>query len=416
MGTHDRSKQPLPPPSEVLQEIHNKIPSGLLIFDADGHIQTVNTATLGVLGYELADLVGRHITEILPPDGAFKMAHLERLSESHASIRTKGTVRTRAGALVPVLLCASGLFDDECEIEAVILSFLEIPQRSNVADELSHAQQLESVGKVTAGIAHEINTPVQFIGDSVTFLDGAFEDLNQLLGRYKELRNAAEAGPVDPALIAALKAAEEAMDIEFLEQEIPKSIKRTLDGVSRVAEMTQAVKEFTYPDQNEKVAVDLNAALKTTITVARNEYKYVADLETDLGDLPPVFCHIGHLNQVFLNLIVNAADAIAAIGGDNPQKGNIRIRTRCEGPDVMISISDTGCGIPEEIRDRIFEPFFTTKRAGKGTGQGLAIVHSIVVDKHLGTFDVETELGHGTKFSIRLPVDGQTPLDRGRSA
>jgi signal transduction histidine kinase len=338
------------------------------------------------------------------------MSHLKRLSASRSPLRAKRTVRAKNERLIPVLASALPLVNANGEVQLVVLSFVEIPKKWSVEDELSHAHQLESVGKITAGIAHEINTPVQFIGDSVTFLQEAFNELAELLSTYKQLRHAAEAGSVSSDLIAAVKATEQHTDLDFLEEEIPKSIKRTLDGVSRVAEITRAVKEFTYPDQNEKVAVDLNTALLNTLTVARNEYKYVAELETDLGDLPPVFCHIGHLNQVFLNLVVNAADAIAAAGDADPQRGKIRIQTRCEGNTVLISVSDTGCGIPEELREKIFEPFFTTKAAGSGTGQGLSIARSTVVEKHFGTIDVDTQVGRGTTFLIRLPVDGQTPV------
>jgi signal transduction histidine kinase len=172
------------------------------------------------------------------------------------------------------------------------------------------------------------------------------------------------------------------------------------------------MKEFAHPDQKEKVSADLNRALQTTLNIARNEYKYVADVATEFGDLPPVFCHVGDLNQVFLNLIVNAAHAIGDVVRQSGRKGTIRIRTSQEGGLARIDIADTGAGIPEAIRQRVFEPFFTTKEVGKGTGQGLAIARSIVVSKHGGTLMFESEVGKGTTFTIRLPI-GDSDASKG---
>ena len=177
-----------------------------------------------------------------------------------------------------------------------------------------------------------------------------------------------------------------------------------MEGVTRVATIVKAMKDFAHPEHNQKMAVDLNRALTSTLVVARNELKYVADVETAFGDLPPVECHVGDMNQVFLNLLVNAAHAIGDAVNGSGQRGKIGIRTWCEGDWVRISISDTGCGIPEAIRARVFDPFFTTKTVGRGTGQGLAISRSIVVDKHGGTLTFDSEVGRGTTFSIGLPV------------
>jgi signal transduction histidine kinase len=172
-----------------------------------------------------------------------------------------------------------------------------------------------------------------------------------------------------------------------------------------VATIVRAMKEFAHPDTRQKSAADLNRAIKSTLTVARNELKYVADVETDLGDLPPVVCNISDLNQVFLNLLVNAAHAIREVVREGTDaKGKIRVRTRREGNTVLIAISDTGCGIPENIRGRIFDPFFTTKEVGRGTGQGLSIARSVVVEKHGGSLTFETEPGKGTTFFVRLPI------------
>lgn len=179
-----------------------------------------------------------------------------------------------------------------------------------------------------------------------------------------------------------------------------------MDGVERISSIVRAMKEFAHPDQREQGPANLNRALRTTLTVARNEYKYVADVDTDLGDLPPVMCHIGDLNQVFLNLIVNAAHAIDDVVSGTGGKGRIRVRTRREDDNAPIDISDTGCGIPEAIRHRIYEPFFTTKPVGKGSGQGLAIARSIVVDRHGGSLTYLTS-SEGTTFTIRLPLSGK---------
>jgi len=194
--------------------------------------------------------------------------------------------------------------------------------------------------------------------------------------------------------------------MEYLADEVPKAVQQGLEGVGRVASIVSAMKEFSHPGAKEKAHVDLNHAIETTVTIARNEWKYVADTELDLDpQLPPVPCLPGEFNQVILNLIINAAHAIADVVGDGSRgKGTITITTRRQNNEAEIRIQDTGKGIPEKARDRVFDPFFTTKAVGKGTGQGLAIAHSVVVDKHGGSIAFETAEGKGTEFVIRLPL------------
>lgn len=273
--------------------------------------------------------------------------------------------------------------------------------RDRIETELRLAQKLEAVGQLAAGIAHEINTPIQFVSDSVYFLKDAFADLNRLLIRYREFLTAY---PDRTPPLEEIQRAEQEADLAYLREEIPGAFARTLDGLERVATIVRTMKEFGHTDQREKSPADLNRALETTLTVARNEYKYVAEVKTEFGQLPPVECLISDLNQVFLNLIVNAAHAIADVVKGTGKKGEIRIRTYQAGEQVVIEIADTGTGIPAAIASRIFDPFFTTKEVGKGTGQGLAIARNIVVDKHGGTLTFESEVGKGTTFFIRLPI------------
>jgi PAS domain S-box-containing protein len=281
----------------------------------------------------------------------------------------------------------------------------DITGRDKAEMELRHAQKLESVGRLASGIAHEINTPIQFVGDNTRFLQDSFAGLQTLLSKYQELRDAVDSGAVSPELIAEVRDVEETSDCAYLLEEIPKALSQTLDGVTRVATIVRAMKEFAHPESKELAAADLNRALLSTLTVARNELKYVADVETEFGDLPLVICNIGDLNQVFLNLLVNAAHAIDESMKGSGQKGKIRVRTLSEGGTVLVTITDTGGGIPEAIRGRIFDPFFTTKEVGRGTGQGLAIARSVVVERHKGALTFESEMGKGTTFYIRLPID-----------
>jgi signal transduction histidine kinase len=276
----------------------------------------------------------------------------------------------------------------------------DLEQSRALEAETRQAQKLEAVGRLASGVAHEINTPIQFVGDSIHFARDACQGLLDLVGVY---RRATQRLP--PEQLAELTAAEDAADLEYTVAELPRTFERTLDGVQRVATIVRSLKEFAHPEGGDKTVADVNRALASTLTVARNEVKYVADVETDFGDLPPVACHVGELNQVFLNLVVNAAHAIQDRGGKgNDDRGTIRIVTRAEEEHVTISISDDGCGIPEAIRSRVFDPFFTTKSVGRGTGQGLAVARNVIVDKHGGTLTFDSRLGQGTTFCIRLPV------------
>jgi two-component system NtrC family sensor kinase len=262
----------------------------------------------------------------------------------------------------------------------------QILLRRAVELELALAQKLEAVGRLAAGIAHEINTPIQYVGDSIHFLDSAFGDLLNVV----KAPDCAPSGNLG-------------IDLQFLREEVPRAIARVMEGTQRVATIVRAMKDFAYPDATEKRMADLNRALESTLLIARNEYKYVATVDFQSGDIPEVCCNVGELSQVFLNLIVNAAHALSDAGRDT-HTGRITIRTQLVDKWIELQFEDNGCGIPKETLERIFDPFFTTKEVGRGSGQGLAIARSIVVDKHAGRIEVNSTPNIGTRFTVRLPV------------
>jgi signal transduction histidine kinase len=283
---------------------------------------------------------------------------------------------------------------------------LDLTKQRQLELELQHAQKLESVGRLAAGIAHEINTPVQFVSDSVWFVREGIAELTDVMDLQRQLTSCVLAGRPAQDLARRVATADAEHELGYLWSEFPMALDRALDGLGRVAQIVRSMKTFARADPTAMTAVDLNAAVESTLTIARTEYKYVADVVTELGPLPPVMCHGGEINQVILNLVINAAHAIAERNAKTDERGTIAVSTREDGDTAVIAIRDTGTGIAEHVRGRIFDPFFTTKAVGHGTGQGLAISRSVVVDKHHGTLTFDTELGQGTTFYIRLPIAG----------
>ena len=286
------------------------------------------------------------------------------------------------------------------------LTGADITERKALEVQLVQAQKLESIGQLAAGIAHEINTPTQYVGDNIEFLECAFGQLEELRVAHEKLLELAEAGNLQGTELAEITATVEETDVAYLVEQIPRAITQSLEGVGRIASIVKAMKEFSHPGTEEKTCIDLNRAIESTITVSRNEWKYVAEMETDLdAGLPQVPCLPGEFNQVVLNILVNASHAIADVteNGSNG-KGTITGSTCQDGNWAEVRITDTGTGIPEKARARIFDPFYTTKDVGKGTGQGLAIAHNVIVEKHGGTLTFETEMREGTTFVIRIPI------------
>ena len=256
----------------------------------------------------------------------------------------------------------------------------DITERKVLESQLVQAQKLESIGQLAAGIAHEINTPAQYVGDNTRFLLQAFDGLDDVHKHYKVLLEAVRAGRATEGLIRAVETASDKADLEYIGEEIPKAIGQSLDGIDRISKIVRAMKEFSHPGTEDKTNIDLNKAIESTITVARSEWKYVADMVTEFDpELPFIPCLPGEFNQVILNMIINATHAIAEKAGNGQNgKGTITVSTHAWSKFAEIRIHDTGAGIREDIRSRIFDPFFTTKDVGKGTGQGLAIAHSVI--------------------------------------
>jgi PAS domain S-box-containing protein len=335
-------------------------------------------------------------------------AHLASLGASGGTLVTRYPIAHADGEVRWVMDEGHPVRDDDGRVVRVDGTLSDITalvalerERERIEQELRLTQRLDSIGQLASGIAHEINTPVQFVGDSITFVGDAWGDADALIARLEAL---ALEDATDERRAHVRDAAEDA-DLEYLRERVPAALGRVHDGLGRVGAIVGAMRTFGRPPQVEHAPADLNEALRSTFIVAQNEYKYAAELEADLDELPAVVCNVGELNQVFLNLIVNAAHAIAdAGGGDGAERGTISVRTRREADEVVVTVADTGGGIPAEVRDRIFDPFFTTKGVGKGTGQGLAISRSIVVDGHRGSLAVDSAPGRGTTFTVRLPL------------
>ncbi len=405
MNTHPHSAEQ---EAALTRAVFSAIPSILIGVGQDGRITLWNRATEKAFCIMADATVGKQLQECpIPWDWEKVNERLEEYRATGKQVRMDDVRFTRCGGDEGFLgLTLNPMQTPEDRPGGFLLLGADITQRRMLERQLYQAQKMESIGRLAAGIAHEINTPMQYIGDNTRFLQEMISEVGTLLAAYEELLDAAKAGTLTPADVQKVREATEAADAEYLMEEAPKAIQQSLEGIERVTRIVQAMKEFSHPGTEQKVAININRAIESTITVARNEWKYVAELETDFDpDLPLVPCLPGEFNQVILNLVINSAHAISDVVTNQPgAKGKITLATRREGDWVEVRVADTGGGIPEAIRGKVFDPFYTTKEVGKGTGQGLALAHSSVVDKHGGSINFESQEGKGTTFIIRLPL------------
>lgn len=390
------------------EQILAAISSILITVDRNGIITTWNTAAATAFGVPASVMLGTQFSECnVGWDRDLINRSVETCVRDQVSVRVDDVRLTAEDGREWFLGVTLNPIDKYCDApQGFLLLCADVTKRRIMEAQLAQSQKLKSIGQLAAGVAHEINTPIQYVSDNTRFLSDSVNDLHPLLDACSALAHAARNGEDTADKVSAVVEAERDSDLDYLLAEMPKAVSQSLDGIDQVSHIVHAMKDFSHPGTDAKVATDLNRALESTAIISRNEWKYVAELVTDFDpDLPRVPCLSAEMNQVFLNMIVNAAHAIADVVGDGAErKGTITLRTCLADEHVEVRIQDTGKGMTEEIKGRVFDPFFTTKPPGKGTGQGLAISHSVVVDKHGGAIHVETKPGQGTTFIIRLPV------------
>jgi len=405
--TREAAQEALRQAHEEAELFINSVPSILIEINRDARIKRWNLAATKVFGLTKAEVAGKQLAECgiqwLRPD---MRVEIESWCADRESKRVDALPFVVNGETRFLGLTLNWISAPEAGIDQLLIIGSDVTEREILSQQLRQAQKLEAIGQLAAGIAHEINTPIQYVGDNTRFLQESWPAFQKLVAIAREMRKEARQGPISPQTLEQFDALSKAADFEYLQTEIPRAIEQSLDGTQRVGKIVRAMKEFSHPGSEEKRSIDINKAIETTITVARNEWKYVAEVETHFDlDLPLVPCHAGEFNQVILNLLINAAQAIAQSVADGSQgKGKIVVCTTRDEDWAEISISDTGAGIPEAVRSRVFEPFFTTKAVGKGTGQGLALAHTAIVRRHGGKIWFDSEVGKGTTFYIRMPL------------
>ena len=376
----------------VLRTMIDLIPAFIYAKDTQSRFIACNALVANRMGVSPSELIGKTDFDFFPREMAEKFYSDEQKlissgiplidHEEFAHDKTSGMDRVILTSKVP-------LRDAAGKPTGIVGTGYDITERKAAEARMASSERLESIGRLAAGVAHEINTPIQFLNDTTSFIR---EGVQELLEYIDALRaSMPEPPPADE-------------NIEDLRKEMPPALERMADGLGRIAEIVRSMKDFSHADQREMSQVDLNRAIASTLVIARSEYRYVADVETDFGELPPITCHGGQINQVVLNLVVNAAHAIGDVVAKSGGRGKIVVQTAVEAEHAVISIADTGGGIPQSIRARIFDPFFTTKEVGRGTGQGLSISHGVIVKGHGGKLDFETQPGKGTTFYVRLPI------------
>ena len=378
---------------------------GMAMMDETATVSYANQRMADMLGLGLRDIFGHRIQEFMDPDSAERMQRAMGESERLESESLDLTWLGRHGGIRTVV-SRTPIIDDRGRYRGAFCIVHDISERLRLERQLLQAQKLESIGQLAAGVAHEINTPAQYVGNNIRFLQRSLAELLQGQREMEAMLKAAAAGGRCPDLGKRIDAFHLSHDFKFIMEELPEAVAESIEGIDRISEIVRSVKQFAHPGDQEKALSDINEAVGNTVLVSTNEWKYAAELDTDLAeDLPPVPCVSSEIKQVVLNLIINAAHAIEDKLGQKPStKGRITVRTRLADDHVLISVSDTGTGIPDAMRARVFDPFFTTKAVGRGTGQGLSIAHTIISEKHGGSIDFETEEGIGSTFTVRLPL------------
>jgi len=398
------------------------------VADQSEIIQCVNRKYVDVSKFDEDELVGGHfcvglsdeqsedeIAAILRSIHRGEIWHgvLSFLRKDGTPYWTKTTITPFSNTdaeIYKFVVVSTDITEQKTTEEKLLISNVEIEKAHKELEEsqnmILHTEKLASVGQLAAGIAHEINTPIQFVGDNTRFLQESFDDLLGLVEVYEELGNAANEGKALPELVDKARTLSEEVEVDYLAEEVPSAINQSLEGVERISKIVRSMKDFSHPGTDHLENIDLNSAIESTINVSRNEWKYVARMVTEFDStLTSVPCFPGEFNQVILNMIVNAAHAIGDSRNETDPLGTITISTKLDENNAEIHITDNGCGMEEEVRKRVFEQFFTTKGVGKGTGQGLSIAYAVIVDKHKGSVSVDSEPSKGTTFIIRLPMD-----------
>lgn len=375
---------------DYILRLQDLIPGAMFVVSASGAVQRVNRAATDLLGRSTEALLSVPLAEVLPRAGEL----LQALTQAPAAgtIRRDAELVSVSGERIPVMLSATVQAGEGDGPPTVVLIAMDMREQRRLEVELRHAQKLESIGQLAAGIAHEINTPMQFIGDNLRFVQDSVKDVLQLA---RQLPPAAD------------------VDVAFLETRLPRALQRGLEGVQRVSRIVEALKTFAHP-RTEAEWVDLNELIDKTLVVSANAVKYVADVQCEFQSLPLVECGRGDISQVILNLVTNAAHAIEDSLTEQHRRGHIVLRTRlAEGGDaVEVEVEDDGPGVPAAIIHRIYDPFFTTKAVGRGTGQGLSICRSIVVDRHHGRLWHSAVSPQGSRFHFTLPLKAQREVPR----
>ncbi len=382
------------------------IPSILIGVDLQGRITHWNRTATNTFGIDEHGVEGRAIG-----DCGIRWLHPEMKAEIARWLATQSLYRCdslayeREGKTGFLGLQVLRMPANGSEQAGFIITGADITERLDLEMQLRQSQKLEGIGQLAAGIAHEINTPTQYVGDNIRFLKDSWGSVAEFLNFCGTMQAQCASGSVSSANLQQFCLRHQQCDMEYLLKEIPNAIDQSLEGVQRVAKIVKGIKEFSHPGSEEKRAINLNHAIETTIAVTRHEWKYCAEMVTAFdATLPLVPCLVGEFNQVMLNLIINSTNAISDAFEERGTKGTITIGTRRDGDWACIAVADTGGGIPVEIQARVFEPFFTTKDVGKGTGQGLALAHAVIVKRHQGQLWFESEVGRGTTFFVRLPL------------
>jgi len=389
-----------------LSQVVEQSPISIVITDLSGDTIYVNRRFTEISGYTAEEAIGKN-PRILKSGFSTPEVYRQLWETITAGEEWHGVFHNRKKN--GDLYWESAVIRPIKDADGIMTHFLamkeDITEKLEMESQLRQSQKLEAIGQLAAGIAHEINTPIQYVGDNTNFFKESWNHIANLLVAAQKLRNQVNSEMVPVSTLEEFDHYNRDADVEYLSQDIPRAIDQTLEGVQRVTRIVRAMKEFSHPGSEEKRAIDLNRAIETTLTISNNEWKYVAKMNMNLDpNLPLVPCLAGEINQVLLNLVVNGAHAIEDVMSVSGSMGTITIATRRDDGWVEVSVADTGTGIPENIRERVFDPFFTTKQVGKGTGQGLMLAHTVVVKKHGGKIWFDSEIGKGTTFYVRLPL------------